>query len=136
MYTTSHVHARRFTPPQDLDLVGLSFPEIPWLLAQREPGEEHGPDGALGRLYAMGMDSYRLLAALPRLEEFPDSQLTGATGRMGLDPLRRVHRRLPWARMGRQGPEDLGYPPEPVAEGRATPEQPALPTAPDNAQGG
>jgi outer membrane PBP1 activator LpoA protein len=137
VYTTSHIHGRHFTPPQDLDLVGLTFPEIPWLLAPRAPGEAEGPDGSLGRLYAMGMDSYRLLAALPRLEEFPDGHLNGATGQLSLDTLRQVHRRLPWARMGKQGPKELGYLPDPeVASAPADApdtERPLLPVPPTDA---
>lgn len=113
VYTTSDIHARRFSSPEDLDLVGLVFPEMPWLLREREGDAAPAPDGTLGRLYAMGMDSYRLLAALPRLQEFPGSRLPGATGWLRLDPLNRVHRRMPWARMTAQGPRDLGYLPEP-----------------------
>jgi outer membrane PBP1 activator LpoA protein len=133
VYTTSAIHARRFSAPRDLDLAGLTFPDTPWLLNRSQADGDPTPDGALGRLYAMGMDSYRLLASLQRLETFPGSRLEGATGRLGLDSLRRVQRRLPWARMGNRGLEVLGYLPEPAgADPTATP-LPAAPTG--NASG-
>jgi outer membrane PBP1 activator LpoA protein len=122
VYTTSHIYTGRFTHPQDLDLVGLTFPDIPWILApegrgaitpERLPPELANNRGALARLFALGIDSYRLLANLQRMRDFPASSLVGATGDLYLDGLNQVHRRLVWARMTSGGPRTLGFTPDP-----------------------
>ncbi len=124
VYSTSDIYTGHFSVPRDLDLIGLNFSDIPWLL---DPGERapFTPDnapagiptqGALGRLFAMGMDSYRLLAGLKRLEAFPGASLPGATGDLSLDELNRVHRELLWARMEREGPRIHGRTATPQAE--------------------
>lgn len=122
VYTTSHIYTGRFTHPQDLDLVGLTFPDIPWVLTPEDSGsitpERLPPQladnrGTLARLFALGMDSYRLLANLRRLRDFPSTHLTGATGELHLDRLNQVHRRLLWARMTPAGPQTLGFTPDP-----------------------
>ena len=143
VYTTSHIYTGRFTHPQDLDLVGLTFPDIPWILApegrgviarEQLPRELASTGGALARLFALGMDSYRLLGSLNRLQGFPPAQLQGASGDLYLGSLNQIHRRLVWARMGRTGPQVLGFTPDPLRlvapdEGSAMPGA-AVPTAP------
>ncbi len=122
VYTTSHIFTGRFTHPEDLDLVGLTFPDIPWVLApersgpitpERLPPELASNRSALARLFALGMDSYRLLANLQRMRDFPSTQLAGATGELHLDGLNQAHRRLVWARMTAAGPVALGFTPDP-----------------------
>lgn len=120
VYTTSDIYGGRFVTPRDLDLLGLTFSDIPWLLAP-EGRAPVSPDaapqgiptqGALARLFAMGMDSYRLLGASARLGAFPGTSLPGATGDLRLDELRRVQRTLLWARMENEGPRVLGFTPD------------------------
>ncbi len=115
VYTTSHIFTGHFSAT-DLDLVGLTFADMPWMLPRTEderqarqalPAELAQRSGALARLYAMGMDSYRLLPALGRLREFPAARLSGATGLLSVDELNRVHRQLTWAHMSDQGPQVL-----------------------------
>jgi outer membrane PBP1 activator LpoA protein len=134
VYTTSHAYPGRFAAPRDLDLVGLTVPDMPWLLQSdlRAPvtPEQLPADvapGSLARLFAMGMDSYRLLAALERLKEFPTASLDGATGNLSLDALNQVQRQLMWARIGPQGPEILGF--GPALRGEAAPLPQAQPVA-------
>ena len=102
--------------------MGLTFPDIPWILApegrgpiipERLPPELANNSGALARLFALGMDSYRLLANLQRMRDVPSTHLAGATGDLYLDGLNQVHRRLVWARMTPAGPQTLGFTPDP-----------------------
>lgn len=117
-YSTSHVYSGQFETPRDLDLVGLMFSDIPWVLnpgaaSEELPEEIHQRRGSLARLYALGMDSYRLLAELPRLKEFPSSSIAGGTGELTLDELNQIHRQLLWARISAEGIE-LIDPPTPA----------------------
>lgn len=102
-YSTSLVNA--LDGHSNADLNGIMFADVPWLIKPQPwieylPGtfSEHWPkERRLGRLHAMGYDSYNLIASL-----FADSggerlDLDGATGRLFLDQEGRVHRRLPWA---------------------------------------
>lgn len=116
-YTTSYSYAGRFDPQQDLDLVGLIFPDMPWLLQgnpqdplalERLPESLAARQGLLLRLVAMGLDSYRLLPCLHGLRDFPTTALMGATGELRLSASNQVRRRLLWARMTTQGPQVLG----------------------------
>lgn len=125
VYTSSHIYSGQFNANRDLDLVGLVFPDIPWLLRtqtdqpmqiQQLPPELSKLQGALARLFAMGMDSYALLAGLERLERFPGASLSGATGRLRLDDLKRTRRELPWARINKDGIELLEPSPTPEPE--------------------
>lgn len=123
VYTTSHIYSGRFSRTTDLDLAGLTFADIPWLLDHQSEGTIHRDtlpeslqqrSGALARLFAMGMDSYRLLGGLKRLKEFPGASLPGATGELSLNELNQIHRRLVWAKMTDQGPALLDV--DPVRE--------------------
>ena len=53
--------------------------------------------GSLGRLYAMGVDAYRLAPRLGQLKTLPESQVDGLTGTLSLSPSQRIQRQLPWA---------------------------------------
>jgi uncharacterized protein len=141
VYTTSYISAAPFKLPEDLDLVGLRYPDIPWLLRpdDRAPVTLDGlPQGLLpgypmARLFALGMDSLRLLPALLRLKELPGSSFPGATGDLSLEAPNQIYRRLVWARMTAQGPRPLGAPDGVAASaaggGAASPEeQAATPT--------
>ncbi|RMD78059.1 MAG: penicillin-binding protein activator [Gammaproteobacteria bacterium] len=104
VYATSAIYAGHPDPVRDRDLDGVRFPDIPWVLRDRDPLLEAlrrlWPErtARLIRLYALGVDAYRLVPELPRLAAFPFETVPGATGRLSLDPRHRVHRQLLWAR--------------------------------------
>ncbi len=54
--------------------------------------------GSLGRLYAMGVDAYRLAPRLGQLKALPDSRIDGLSGSLGISANQRVDRQLPWAK--------------------------------------
>ncbi len=103
IYATSHLFTGSSDPSQDLDLDGIRFCETPWLLDSSDPlrnqvvGEWPAAGGSLGRLYAMGVDAYRLAPRLSQLQALPSTRLDGLTGSLSLAPGQRIVRRLPWA---------------------------------------
>jgi hypothetical protein len=52
---------------------------------------------SLGRLYAMGIDAYRLAPSLEQLTALPDSQVDGLSGKLSLGTGQRIQRQLQWA---------------------------------------
>lgn len=105
VYATSHSYQIDPTGMQNTDLDGLLIAEIPWLLDRSDPlyGEvtSNWPQatGALGRLYAMGIDTQRIFARLPQMRQYPDTRIEGATGELTLDANGRIQRNLPWGQI-------------------------------------
>jgi outer membrane PBP1 activator LpoA protein len=116
VYTPSTIYTGYFDPRAGAALVGLQFVDIPWLLAP-QPGDPLSReqlrvripdmDARYLRLYAMGIDAYRLAPRLAALASRPGTAIEGATGRLSLDAKRRVQRELTLARMDPVGPVRL-----------------------------
>jgi uncharacterized protein len=92
---------------EDVDLDGVEFSEVPWLLgAVNEPSIPSRADlvalksasGPAARLFAFGVDAYRLLPHLEWLERNPGRPVIGATGSLSADPNGRIRREPGWAR--------------------------------------
>jgi outer membrane PBP1 activator LpoA protein len=105
IYATSHVFDGRADPVKDRDLDGVTFTDIPWLLTSRQfPLRDRirqlWPDtaDAYARLYALGVDAYRLIPYLDKLRASPYEEFPGATGRLVIDNNNRIRRILLWAR--------------------------------------
>ena len=120
VYTTSHAYAGSRHPQGDLDLEGLKFPHMPWLLAEegntglaRQAYFQAMPasDPRYTRFYAMGIDSFNLLPHLLRLSSSPQEMFDGKTGSLYLDAEHRIHRQLIWAQFYKGGTRILGYAP-------------------------
>ncbi|MBB1517822.1 penicillin-binding protein activator [Aquipseudomonas guryensis] len=103
VYATSHLYTGGSNPAQYQDLEGIRFCETPWLLDANDPlrqqvdGQWPQAAGSLGRLYAMGVDAYRLAPRLSQLQAMPDSQVEGLSGNLRLSTAQRIERQLPWA---------------------------------------
>lgn len=103
VYATSHIYSGQPEPRRDHDLNGVRFVDAPWLLDQdsslHQAAAAAWPQGhgRYERLFAMGVDAYRLQARLALLREVPGSSLPGATGALSLDDHRRLVRELDWA---------------------------------------
>jgi len=103
VYATSHVFSATGDQNQYNDMNGVRFCETPWLLDANDPLRKQvtaqwpQANGALGRLYAMGVDAYRLAPRLGQLKALPDSRIEGLSGSLSMDPAQRVERQLPWA---------------------------------------
>ncbi len=103
VYATSHVFSATGDQNQYNDMNGIRFCETPWLLDANDPlrrqvtAQWPQAGGALGRLYAMGVDAYRLAPRLAQLKALPSSRIDGLSGSLSMDPAQRVERQLPWA---------------------------------------
>jgi outer membrane PBP1 activator LpoA protein len=120
VYTTSHSYSGKLDPKRDQDLEGVIFPDIPWLIV--DEGTQPLSKGLIqetlaakkpnyGRLYAMGIDSYKMLPHLSRLKSSPRETLDGKTGILSLERDKQIHRQLVWAKMTKGAPEVIGYAP-------------------------
>ena len=89
----------------DVELDGIEYPELPWLIGLRSdlPDADTlgrglpSAQGGGGRLFAFGLDAWRLAAYLDALQRDPALQVRGATGELQLDPLGIVQRAPAWA---------------------------------------
>ncbi|MEX3773724.1 penicillin-binding protein activator [Pseudomonas sp. MYb118] len=103
VYATSHVFSASGDVNQYNDMNGIRFCETPWLLDVNDPLRKQvtaqwpQAAGSLGRLYAMGVDAYRLAPRLGQLKALPDSRIEGQSGSLGMTQNQRVVRQLPWA---------------------------------------
>jgi outer membrane PBP1 activator LpoA protein len=103
VYATSHVFSASGDVNQYNDMNGIRFCETPWLLEANDPLRKQvtaqwpQAAGSLGRLYAMGVDAYRLAPRLGQLKALPDSRIEGQSGSLGMTQNQRVVRQLPWA---------------------------------------
>lgn len=105
LYATSHIYAGLPSRALDRDLNDVEFCDSPWLfgltagLPSREPLARRLAGAASSpRLFAFGMDAYRLLPYLDWLSSNPDAYLAGATGQLSIDEFGRVRRLPTWLR--------------------------------------
>jgi outer membrane PBP1 activator LpoA protein len=95
-YTSSEVNERQ--PPDVLrDLDNLRFVEIPWLAnadagASPDPKRAEYPNPALERLYALGMDAFRVAQAFAAGNQPAQLEFDGATGHLSLESTRQFAR--------------------------------------------
>lgn len=110
---TSHIYAGDFDPARDAALSGLYFVDIPWILdldrsdaLSRKGLREKLPNvsGPLARLYAMGIDAYRLAPRIGEMGRNPGTFFPGETGGLNVDSLGRIRRQLVLARFTGSGP--------------------------------
>ncbi|MGH8646580.1 MAG: penicillin-binding protein activator [Gammaproteobacteria bacterium] len=105
IYATSHIHAEHLRPQRGLE--GVFFVDMPFLL-QNSSGSTlvNAPVSRSGRgqstdflrLYALGMDAYRLIPQLARLQAERFAKFPGATGWVSMDGSGRLSHELLWAR--------------------------------------
>ena len=122
--STSHVYSGSFDPVADKGLVGLYFVDIPWMLSTSDRGPlsrqslkgSASAAGPLGRLYAMGIDAYRLTPRLPSLAGSPGAYFPGQTGGLAVDSLGHIRRQLELGRFSESGPRLVGS----MADGQTT----------------
>ena len=99
VYATSHIFSGKENRQKDRDLNGIVYTETPWLLQKsqlRQEVESNIPrsKGGYSRLYAMGIDAFRLYPRLTLLSAFPDSQVPGVTGDLIMNSQGQVQRRM------------------------------------------
>lgn len=98
VFATSQVHAEKPGPQRYLDLNGIRFIDMPWLLdptradLARYAREDPGYSMELRRLYAFGMDAAKLVQRLLVAPTEIQSPLLGASGELKLDSERQFLR--------------------------------------------
>lgn len=111
---TSHVYEGGLDPDRDAALSGLYFVDIPWVLDQqrsdalsRRALADRLPNvtGPLARLYAMGIDGYRLAPRIAEMGRSAGTFFPGETGGLSIDSLGQVRRQLALARFTDKGPQ-------------------------------
>ena len=108
VFATSAVYSGVADSKTDRDLEGIYFCDIPWILAPRKTNQL-SPKAVAKlwpnnynqyiRLYALGMDAYRLSQLPTRLSTFPNFRIQGATGDLTMDDKHHIHRQLVWVKM-------------------------------------
>ncbi len=109
VYSTSHVYTGKPNKELDRDLNGLIFCDLPWVLQNNSPLEkiftQNWPaEESFTRLFALGIDAYRLIYNLDYLENKDFAFYDGQTGNIQLDENNRITRKLLWARFKRGKP--------------------------------
>lgn len=106
VYATSQVFSGVDDPRADADIDGVTFADMPWLLIDKGQTAElrqqlqalwPDPLSQYGRLYAFGLDAYRIVPYLKQLETQPFVEFPGITGRLVMNGEQRIERRLLWA---------------------------------------
>lgn len=96
VYATSHVYTGQQNTTKDRDLNNIRFCDLPWVLAPNDIANTVSKavpkQGVYSRLYALGVDAYRVLPRLPQLQRYPSSKLYGSTGELMLDTNQRIRR--------------------------------------------
>ncbi|MEQ8495010.1 MAG: penicillin-binding protein activator, partial [Gammaproteobacteria bacterium] len=105
VFATSHVYGGTRDAEGDVDLDGIEFGDMPWLFGAADPAtratvERHWQPAAatMARLYAFGIDAYRVLPYLAKLRLQPALRVPGVTGELTMDRQGVMHRKLTWLR--------------------------------------
>lgn len=136
-FATSSVYRTDGAPETDLD--GIEFADMPWAIDAADPNRVElaalWPEGVArqARLYALGLDAYRLIPQLANLPAPLVEPVPGATGLLSMQDGHRIRRDLFWARFERGVPRPVTT----AAAGALAPADAPPPTgaAPDAAGG-
>ncbi len=106
VYATSSIYAGVNAPRHDRDLNGIEFSDMPWVFNQSPKWRNYKHHIAqlwpkdvtrYTRLYALGIDAFRLTQDLNQLQQYPHFGLAGVTGRLTLGHNGQIIRKLQWA---------------------------------------
>ncbi|WP_423821413.1 penicillin-binding protein activator [Salinisphaera sp. SPP-AMP-43] len=119
MLTTSHAFSGTVDAAQDIDLNGVHFVDMPWLLGQggtiarlrSEAKAAYGREAqSYARLFAMGMDAWLLARRLDQ-GDLPDQDpIEGMTGVLSVQPDGHIKRYLGWAVFRNGRPQTVSMP--------------------------
>jgi outer membrane PBP1 activator LpoA protein len=107
VYAHSSIYSGKPSSIQDQDLNDIIFCDMPWLLdssiASRSIYKNIStlwPDrlAKSPRLYALGIDAYKVANQLNQLITMPDFGISGMTGILTIDQQHRIQRKLMWAK--------------------------------------
>jgi outer membrane PBP1 activator LpoA protein len=98
VYATSLINTPDALPRDNVDLNGIRFVDMPWLLQPDHPAVMIYPrpvganNGSLERFYALGIDAYRIAAELLKTQRVNKLDLDGVTGRIHMGPNNQILR--------------------------------------------
>lgn len=106
VYATSRIFTGKASRMHDIDLDGIIFGDMPWLLADKGlvhklrllQGNWPYARTQLDRLYALGMDAYAVIPFLNRISWGGGNRYRGVTSGITIDQNGRFQRQLLWAR--------------------------------------
>jgi len=103
VYGTSHIanSNSKKSADNDRDLNGVYYVDMPWTLKSKQFNEtkdiaKYWPtlNKSHGKLFALGIDAYRLIPQLKRLKLNPNETYKGLTGNLSIDQQGLIHREL------------------------------------------
>ncbi|MBD3670906.1 MAG: penicillin-binding protein activator, partial [Gammaproteobacteria bacterium] len=106
VYATSQIYSLSMNRRMTRDMDGILFSDMPWMLGTSQGAQglrqalnksfsiEQSPNI---RLYAFGVDAYRVLPILRNLQLSPFERYEGATGYLHVNKQRHIERELEWA---------------------------------------
>jgi outer membrane PBP1 activator LpoA protein len=113
IYAMPAIHDGGTEAGRNRDLQGILFTDLPWLLEgdgelkSRLDTTWPSASGAVQRLRALGVDSFRLYTRLGQLVNYPDIRMQGVTGTLALQANGAIQRIVPVARFSNGGAELL-----------------------------
>ncbi|MFK8067646.1 MAG: penicillin-binding protein activator [Gammaproteobacteria bacterium] len=111
---TSHTFGLPPRGEPDLDLEGVIIGDMPWLIENQEIDPEsplsmqqNWPDdnAAFLRLFALGIDAYKVIPQLGRLRLQIGEAFVGETGNLSMNENAQIQRELAWAKFLRGKPD-------------------------------
>lgn len=98
VFATSHIYHGNTDPSRDQDINGVYFVDIPWVFNPDSAIRRNIREGLRGsdayqRMYALGVDSFRLHLRLKQLRH-GGGQVFGETGTLSLNDLGQIEREL------------------------------------------
>ncbi len=116
VYATSHIYNGKNNPVTDIDMDGIIFGDMPWLVDSQQRDNNlyrqisvAWPENSikLARLYALGIDAFRVVPKLAQLRLQPNRRYPGQSGQLGLNNHGQIERQLTWSRFDKGSPSLL-----------------------------
>lgn len=104
IYSTSKIYAGNNNSRTNRDLNGIRFNTIPWVFDTQSPEKMAikkyaNPNADYSKLYALGVDAYRLYPRLKQLEQVEGTRFYGSTGALHLALDGKIAREQVWAQI-------------------------------------
>ena len=100
VYASHHIYQGPTDTTRDRDLEKVIFTELPWLIEQpniQQKISQQWPDRErYTRLFAIGVDAYRLSPRLEQLQNVTDSRVDGVTGVLQMNNHGRIFTQSSW----------------------------------------
>jgi len=100
VYASHHIYQGPTTSNRDRDLEKVIFTELPWLLdkptIQQQISAKWPERMRHTRLFALGVDAYRLFPRIEQLRAYTDSRVHGVTGHLQINHQGRIVSQSSW----------------------------------------